>query len=1069
MGCGKLHFKCICDKVIKQGSEFDLRDGITAYDANGNEIPFEVEPEELDTCVVGLHKIQYTAFGEDSSMKPYLRLPKKQRDIHVVDFCDLKMLKAERQIFVTQAMPPRLIGVDRASVRVDATFDPMYGVSAIDDNGNEVEVTYSGVYDNYAEGNPATFETDLERPLKSVKVTIEPSQDGTPWMADTLETAPCLFRRSADGKINHSYNSEMDKIVGATMAWNQLRENGGFYDTSAWSVVNVSMSVASNVATLVPNGTKTGTLNYGLRGYSTFTAKHKYLFTMTIRSTQTDKYRGRWGNQFIWSDTVPANTWATVNAIITADSVDGNSNIFAIYAYDDTKYTTNDTIQLKNVVGIDLTQDLGSVIADYVYSLEQATAGSGIAWLKKYGFIDDSYHAYNAGELMSVKTSAHRMVGFNQWDEEWEVGTINADGSNYVSSINIRSKNYIPVIGNTTYYIKSPFSAGIQIFEYDSEKNYISRTFVANTTITLKSNTKYIRFRTPDGATTYNNDICINFSDPQKNGTYEPYEEHSYPLDSNLELRGIFKLNSNNEPYADGDTYEPSGKVTRRFKVVDLGDLGWSQYTDSSGDTPKYCYLSGDLSGINVAIGGVGIIPDIISDKYTTVSASGSVGSLISKGNNVISTNTANKIFIWDTNNYTTASAFRTAVTGLKVICKLATPTTEQATPFASPQWVDPLGTEEYIDTRDVKVPVGHSTRYADIYAINGTSEVNVSHLSGNLFGGEALRDGLLNAMPTATDNAGERYVSFFAGSDGVQPVTEGFTFKENTQYTFIYQMWKGTGSGSGLRLYYTDSTHANLPSPHEEHEIRKVIFTSAENKTIDRIEIRHDGSSVNIYYDQSGIFEGVIDSTDFEYYQKDVYNVDFSGESFAPVYGGTVDVATGEVVVTRVGVDLGTLNYGYSSADKRFYTTQLQIKNPPNVNVALDAKSSLFKAVSLTSFVQDMTVDGTMAINGSYFFIRSLEYSNATDFKNSVRGIQLVYPLAEPITYHIDPTVINSLIGVNNIGTDAVEVWVRFEKSIPSEGSFQYPLEGTYEIVYEAEDHCGNVGTAVREINVIA
>lgn len=55
----------------------------------------------------------------------------------------------------------------------------------------------------------------------------------------------------------------------------------------------------------------------------------------------------------------------------------------------------------------DLTQMFGSTIADYVYSLEQSTAGSGIAWLKKYDLIDDQYHAYSAPTLQSVEATSH--------------------------------------------------------------------------------------------------------------------------------------------------------------------------------------------------------------------------------------------------------------------------------------------------------------------------------------------------------------------------------------------------------------------------------------------------------------------------------------------------------------------------------------------------------------------------------------------------------------------------------------------------------------------------------------
>ena len=63
----------------------------------------------------------------------------------------------------------------------------------------------------------------------------------------------------------------------------------------------------------------------------------------------------------------------------------------------------------------DVTQMLGSTIADYIYSLEQATAGAGVAWFRKY--FPNDYYDYNPGELMHVTDlQSHDMVGFNLWD-----------------------------------------------------------------------------------------------------------------------------------------------------------------------------------------------------------------------------------------------------------------------------------------------------------------------------------------------------------------------------------------------------------------------------------------------------------------------------------------------------------------------------------------------------------------------------------------------------------------------------------------------------------------------------
>lgn len=55
----------------------------------------------------------------------------------------------------------------------------------------------------------------------------------------------------------------------------------------------------------------------------------------------------------------------------------------------------------------DITQMFGSTIADYIYSIEQATIGAGVAWFRKY--FPKDYYDYNPGELMHVSgVSAHK-------------------------------------------------------------------------------------------------------------------------------------------------------------------------------------------------------------------------------------------------------------------------------------------------------------------------------------------------------------------------------------------------------------------------------------------------------------------------------------------------------------------------------------------------------------------------------------------------------------------------------------------------------------------------------------
>ena len=79
--------------------------------------------------------------------------------------------------------------------------------------------------------------------------------------------------------------------------------------------------------------------------------------------------------------------------------------------------------------------------------------------------------------------------------------------------------------------------------------------------ITTPSNAHYVRFTITND---YLSTFCINLSDPTRNGEYEPYTKHTYPLDSSLTLRGVPKLADGKLSF-DGDIYPPSGEVQRRY------------------------------------------------------------------------------------------------------------------------------------------------------------------------------------------------------------------------------------------------------------------------------------------------------------------------------------------------------------------------------------------------------------------------------------------------------------------------------------------------------------------------
>lgn len=238
----------------------------------------------------------------------------------------------------------------------------------------------------------------------------------------------------------------------------------------------------------------------------------------------------------------------------------GNASV-AVRSNGDVTYTN----AKAHICCFDLTAMFGTTIADYIYSLEQSQAGAGVAWFRNY--FPKDYYPYDPGTLRSVEgVSAHETVGFNQWDEEWELGAISTStGGNYADNARVRSKNYIPILPNTQYWFKrGDTPTTCTVFWYDANKNFISSagqswSYEIRTT---PANAHYMRFFYI--GTTYNHDICINLSDPSRNGEYEPYTKHSYPLDSSLTLRGVPRLVDGKLAF-DGDVYPPSGEVQRRY------------------------------------------------------------------------------------------------------------------------------------------------------------------------------------------------------------------------------------------------------------------------------------------------------------------------------------------------------------------------------------------------------------------------------------------------------------------------------------------------------------------------
>lgn len=386
---------------------------------------------------------------------------------------------------------------------------------------------------------------------------------------------------------------------------------------------------------------------------------------------------------------------------------------YTVVISDGTAFTVDGSIN-DNVH--DLTAVFGTTIADYIYSLEQATAGSGIAWLKSYGYLTEDYYGYTANKIESVSVARHITRGKNKcpinsgtitvgdfvtFDTPLPSGTYSfslkatrTPSSNSYASLVLYDKDgvaYTNVIG----IAPSQLDGKVVKAEAKELNNGISKVYIYSIAGNWSDSRNY---------TLSISDLQIEQG--QTATAYEPYHApHTYPINP-ITLRGIPKLNASNQLYYDGDRYEASGRVTRKYGVVDLGSLAWG-YTNGRFITDNY------ITDIKAPSSNF-VAANILTDRYLTSTANNTESA---ENDKIIAINRYSNICIRDS-AYTDAATFKAAMSGVYLVYEKATPTIESTSPFEANQIVDANGTEEYIDagveagSRDVAIPVGHETKY---------------------------------------------------------------------------------------------------------------------------------------------------------------------------------------------------------------------------------------------------------------------------------------------------------------------------------------------------------------------
>ena len=145
-------------------------------------------------------------------------------------------------------------------------------------------------------------------------------------------------------------------------------------------------------------------------------------------------------------------------------------------------------------------------------------------------------------------------------------------------------------------------------------------------------------------------------------------------------------------------------------------------------------------------------------------------------------------------------------------------------------------------------------------------------------------------------------------------------------------------------------------------------------------------------------------------------YTIQFKdGDNPLTVYGGTLDVTSGELVVDRAEVDISTFTWKSATDGIFTYATDLFgiAKTYPNgVPNKVIFEKYQSKPSKPGGFYPNEPNVISLASNGYLYTVAD----------TSPTG-QCVYELAEPITYHLTPTQIRTLVGNNNIWADTGDI----------------------------------------------
>ena len=146
-------------------------------------------------------------------------------------------------------------------------------------------------------------------------------------------------------------------------------------------------------------------------------------------------------------------------------------------------------------------------------------------------------------------------------------------------------------------------------------------------------------------------------------------------------------------------------------------------------------------------------------------------------------------------------------------------------------------------------------------------------------------------------------------------------------------------------------------------------------------------------------------------------------------VYGGELNVTTGVLTVTHGIMTLPATGWTYYTVSG--HNTFNCIITGGKAGVWGTCEAYSFEQVSYIAQQSDKCFYFYASGGNVRLSIRDDDYTDATTFGQAVEGLKLVYPLATPVTYQLDPHAINTFYGANNFYCDTGDSQLNYRADI--------------------------------------